>query len=124
MANESVPTTPTELNPSIGFATSFGVLSTLLGLVGATIAAIKGNDTATAGASAGAILALVTTLGGRYAQAVQLAKNALVAASPWIDEAQKIAAGAYDRPSGHDQPPTGYNPPGSVTPIDPELPPN
>lgn len=79
------------LKPSIGFATVLGVGVALLSGIGAVIAAADANDTATAAGAAVTVLTIITTLGGRYAQAVKLASNAIVTAGPWIDAAQRTA---------------------------------
>jgi hypothetical protein len=71
MATPATPSTDhpvAELNPSVGLATFLGILGTLIGLVAGVIAAIDGNDVATAGA-------------GKLANL-----------SPWIDEAQRLAS--------------------------------
>jgi hypothetical protein len=62
--------------PSWGLASILGLIVTLASAAGAAVAAIKGNDTATIGALALGGLSHVSTLGGRYAQAVQLLKRA------------------------------------------------
>lgn len=118
MATSASPPTDhpvAELNPSVGLATGLGIVGTLLGLIAGVIAAIDGNDVATAGAAAGSILSLVTTMGGRYAQASALAAGKLANLSPWIDEAQRLAA-------EHARAGTTYSTGGAPTPIDPTLP--
>ena len=67
--------TVTTPRPSIGFATIAGVLFTIVAGAGAFVAAVKGNDTATAAGAAAGVLTAVTTLGGRYAQAVVIARR-------------------------------------------------
>lgn len=52
-----------------------------LGAVGAVLAALEGNDVATA---VGGIALIVSQL-GRYAQAVMIARTVARAAKPWVD---------------------------------------
>lgn len=61
--------------PRVGLATYAGLILTLLGAAGAVVAAIKANDVATVVAGASTIATTVATLGGRYAQAVALARR-------------------------------------------------
>lgn len=73
---------------SVGIGTSLGIVSAPAAGIGAVIAAISGNDVATASGAAAGVLATVATLGGRFAQAVALIKSAASAASPYIDGLQ------------------------------------
>lgn len=80
------PALPSETpNVAWGPTSTLGTLLTLLAAIGTVVAAVKGNDTATATSGAAAVLAAVTTLGGRMAQAVAIARSVAVASGPWID---------------------------------------
>lgn len=81
---------PPVISPTVswGPSSSIGVGLTILGAVGTVIAAIKGNDIATATAGGGAIVTALTTLGGRFAQAVAAVQAAAAVANPWIDALQ------------------------------------
>lgn len=87
----------TDLQPTVpkGFATYAGLVFTLVGVVGTTIAALKANDVATATAGVGTTLTAITLVGGRMAQAVAAFRAAVIAASPAIDAVQ---AAAKDKP--------------------------
>lgn len=75
---------------SIGVGSILGIVSSLAAGIGAIIAAAAGNDTATVTAGAVGVLATITTMGGRFAQAVTTIKYAAKVASPWIDAAQDV----------------------------------
>jgi hypothetical protein len=77
---------------SWGPTSTLGTALTLLGIVGTVVAAVHGNDTATATSGAATALAALTTLGGRMAQAIAIARSAAVAAGPWIDTVQAALA--------------------------------
>lgn len=82
--------------PSTGIATYFGILAALAGAVGAVYAAIKNNDTAAVTAGVGTIATILSTQGGRYAQAVMLAKHV----APYV---QAGAAGLSDPTEPEDE---------------------
>jgi len=73
---------------SIGVGSILGIVSSLAAGIGAIIAAAAGNDTATVTAGAVGVLATITTMGGRFAQAVTAIKYAANQAAPWIDAVQ------------------------------------
>lgn len=91
-----------------GLATYLGLLVTLGGAVGAIVAALGNNDTATITSGGASVLVAVALMGGKYAQAVAAIKAAALAANPYIDaiqaalnapspeQAAKIADLAYD----------------------------
>jgi hypothetical protein len=97
-----VPVAP---SVSWGLTSYLGVFLTVLGSVGAVVAAVKGNDTATvAGAAAGGLTALVT-LGGRFAQAVAAVRRVAADVGPWVDALQgALAPPASTRAQGDAQP--------------------
>jgi hypothetical protein len=76
-----------------GLSTKAGLLVTVLGLAAAVYAAIQENDTATVASGAAGILALLGTMGGRYAQSIAVIRAAAVVANPWIDAAQAAITG-------------------------------
>lgn len=82
---QPAPTAPTV---ATGLATILGLATTILGAIGAIVAGIDGNDTATVTAAIGSILAALTTIGGRMAQAVAAIRTAADQAAPWIDAVQ------------------------------------
>jgi hypothetical protein len=64
-------------------------VSTILGIaaaIGTVIAALKSNDVATAVAGA----ATITTMLGRYGQAIVIARNVARAALPYVGEIAKL----------------------------------
>lgn len=77
------------VTPSWGAASTLGVLGTLLGVAGTTVAAIKANDWATVAAGVGTASVAITTLGGRFAQAVAIARAIARDAKPIVDELAK-----------------------------------
>ena len=113
MSAPVVPATPTV---SWGPTSTLGVLLTIGGAIGTVVAAVKGNDTATAVGGASAVLTAVTTLGGRMAQAVAAVRAAATIANPWIDALQAALAAT---PAGSVQPigagTTGPSGPGMTT---------
>lgn len=72
-----------------GPTSTIGVVLSLIGIVGTVVAAVKANDAATVTAGGATALAAVSTLGGRFAQAVALARAVARDAGPWIDAGQK-----------------------------------
>lgn len=86
------PSLPVVPKVSWGPTSTLGVAGTIIGLVGGVVAAVKGNDVATAAAGAGAILTALTTIGGRMAQAVASVRAAATIANPWIDALQAALA--------------------------------
>lgn len=88
-------TTPTTTNVAWGHSSTLGVVGTLIGTIGGVIAAVKGNDIATAVAGGSAVLTAITTLGGRMAQAVAAVRATAQVANPWIDA---IQAALYSTP--------------------------
>ena len=83
---------PVDTRVQVGVTTYLGIVSTIAGAAGTTIAALKSNDTATAVAGISTILTAVATLGGRFAQAVALAKEGARLAKPYVDELAKEQA--------------------------------
>lgn len=83
---------PNEKPIGFGISSILGVASALTAGVGGIIAAAAGNDVATVTAGSIGVLATITTMGGRYAQAITLIKYAAKRASPWIDAAQEALA--------------------------------
>jgi hypothetical protein len=92
---------------SAGLSTYFGLLLTLLGAGGAVVAAVQANDTATITAGVGSIVAALSTIGGRMAQAVALARRvapfvqagAVGVASSNVKFAPSLADPALDDPA-------------------------
>ena len=84
----------------VGLGTKAGGVLTLLGAVGALVAAIQANDTATITSGAGAVLVALATLGGRFAQAVVVVREVARHARPIVDA---LADDEQPPPSG----PTG-----------------
>lgn len=70
----------------VGFASKAGGLLTLIATLGTIAAAITANDTATIVSGAGAALVALATLGGRFAQAVVIARLVARAALPVVAE--------------------------------------
>lgn len=58
-----------------GVSSTLGVISTIAAAAGTTYAAIQANDTATITAGVATIATALTTLGGRFAQAVALVRR-------------------------------------------------
>ncbi|HEX7088717.1 MAG TPA: hypothetical protein VF192_01195 [Longimicrobiales bacterium] len=73
---------------SAGLGTYVGLVVTLVSAVGAIVAAVEQNDTATATAGAAGVLVALTTIGGRMAQAIAVVRAMATKAEPWIDAAQ------------------------------------
>lgn len=69
---------------SVGVGTIAGFAFSLLGVLGTLGAAIAANDTATIVSGIGAALVAVTTLGGRFAQAVVAARAVAKAFLPIV----------------------------------------
>lgn len=86
-ATVNVAVKPTVVSPKVeaGLSTYMGVILTVLSSVGAIIAALKVNDTATVTAGVSAILIALTTIGGRMAQATAIAKSAALVAQPFVN---------------------------------------
>jgi hypothetical protein len=84
---------PVDANAKVswGVTSTLGVAASILAGAGAVIAAINDNDAATATGGVVMIVTAVTTLGGRYAQAVTAIKTFVRSARPWIDAAQEAA---------------------------------
>lgn len=84
---------PTGTQPiSFGIGSILGIVSALTAGIGTIIAAAAGNDVATVTAGGVGVLTTITTMGGRYAQAIVAIKYAAKAAAPWIDAAQEALA--------------------------------
>lgn len=96
-ASAGLPPGPTITTASVGWGptSTLGVALTIAGAVGSIIAAVKANDTATVTAGIATVLAAVSTLGGRYAQAVAAARGVAQGAQPWAEAIGK----APDAPS-------------------------
>lgn len=77
---------------SVGPTTYLGVGVTIVGIIGGIWAAIENQDWATAAAGVVAALAVVGTLGGRYAQAVASIHSAAATSGPIIDALQDAFA--------------------------------
>lgn len=94
------PTTPAATTALVawGPTSTLGVASTILGAAGAVVAAVKGNDVATAVAGGATILTAVSTIGGRMAQAVAAVRAAATVANPWIDAIQAAIAATPPTP--------------------------
>lgn len=77
---------------SVGPTTILGVLVTIVGIVGGIWAAIESQDWATAASGVVAALAVIGTLGGRYAQAVAAIHAGAATSGPIIDALQDAFA--------------------------------
>lgn len=78
----------------VGPTSQFGFALTLIGAVGAIVAGIKGNDTATITAGVAALLTGLATLGGRFAQAVVLVRKVANIVDDGFDNDTQIGAAA------------------------------
>lgn len=77
----------------VGFTTIAGLIVTILQAAAAIYAGIKTNDTLAVTAGVGAITTALTTLGGRFAQAVALVRRAapvLEAGAAGFDEPDNL----------------------------------
>lgn len=89
MPGQAVPTPP----PVAWGKTSIIGLALSLGpILGGVAQAIAGRDAPGLAVAGGGLLVLLATLGGRYAQAVALARSAAQVAGPWIDALQAALA--------------------------------
>jgi hypothetical protein len=79
----------TSPNVSVGLATQVGIVVSIVSALGALVGAIEGNDVATASGAAAGVLAAITTIGGRMAQAVAALRAGARVAGPWVDAAQE-----------------------------------
>lgn len=77
----------------VGFTTHAGLLSAVGLFVGAVAAAIQNKSTESIVAALSATAVLLTTLGGRYAQAVVLARRVLT--PPSVVTSTRSASGDY-----------------------------
>lgn len=101
MSTTEITITPPEpVAPKVpaGLATYFGVLVTILSAVGTVVAAVEAQDTATITAGVTTILTALTTIGGRMAQAVALARQVATTVDPLIDAIAAGEAGPVDDP--------------------------
>jgi hypothetical protein len=89
---------PAPTNVSVGPTTILGVLATILAAGGSVYAAIQANDTATIAGGVFAILTALSTLGGRFAQALVIAKAAAARIGPVLDEFADIPPIAGELP--------------------------
>lgn len=69
----------------VGFATYAGTVGAILAAVGTVYAAAENQDTATVVGGVASIAALITTIGGRFAQAVVLMRQTALVLDPFID---------------------------------------
>lgn len=82
-----------------GLSTYVGFGLVVATAVGALVAALQGNDTATVTAGASGVLLALGTIGGRMAQALAIAKRVAVVAEPFVE-----ALARYGDPEVEDVP--------------------
>lgn len=89
----------------VGVSTYLGVGLTIIAALGALVAGVKSNDTATIAAAATSLLAAISTIGSRGAQSVAAIKSAAVLAAPTVNAIAEFEDHEVDE-INHDNLPT------------------
>lgn len=86
-----------ETKVSVGTTTIFGIATTAVGAVGAIVAGIEGSDTGLIVGGVATLLPALATLGGRFAQAVVIAREIARKIEPIVDVVAEVDDEAIDQ---------------------------